>query len=137
MLMNKKNLIGTGLVGLGILAFSILAYNYYLISPRHHFAGTDKFGIKEIYPTVAGGEEWFMNMNNPAGDSRIGGEGPKTTFVQQNEDGSWKVQSTEVRLGVLTSAGYHPNLITSLNQRALASQGYIQSPSDWKNVSCI
>jgi hypothetical protein len=132
--MNKKNLIGTGLVGLGILAFTILGYNYYLMSPRHHFAGTDKFGIKEIYPTEAGGEEWFMNMNNPAGDSRIGGEGPKTTFVQQNEDGSWKVQSTEVRLGVLTSAGYHPNLITSLNQRALASQGYIQSPSDWKNV---
>ena len=67
-----------------------------------------------------------MNMNNPAGDSRIGGEGPKTTFVQQNDDGSWKVQSTEVRFGVLTSAGYHPNLIMSL-----ASSGF---SSDWKSV---
>ena len=27
--------------------------------------GVDKFGIKEIYPTKQGGEEWFVNMNNP------------------------------------------------------------------------
>ncbi len=132
--MNKRNLLGISLVGLGILVVTILAYNYYLISLTPHFAGIDKFGIKEIYATKAGGQEWFMNMNDPAGDPRIGGEGPKTTFVQQNDDGSWKVQSTEVRFGVLTSAGYHPDLITSLDQQVLASQGYIQSPNDWKNV---
>ena len=27
--------------------------------------GVDKFGIKEIYPTKSGGEERFMNMQNP------------------------------------------------------------------------
>jgi hypothetical protein len=132
--MKKVNLLGFGFVGVGILAVIILVYNYYLVSPSRHYAGTDEFGIKEIYPTKAGGEEWFMSMGDPAHDSRIGGEGPKTTFVQQNDDGSWKVQSTEVRYGVLTSAGYHPDEITSLDQRVLASKGYIQSPSDWKNV---
>ena len=45
-----------------------------------------------------------------------------------------KVQSTEVRYGVLTSSGYHPELITTLNQHDLASKGYMQSPNDWKNV---
>src|SRR5215467_4837953 len=24
----------------------------------------DPFGIREIYPTAAGGEQWFMNMND-------------------------------------------------------------------------
>jgi len=27
-------------------------------------AGFDKFGIKEIYPTKIGGEEWFMTLRN-------------------------------------------------------------------------
>ncbi len=66
-----------------------------------------------------------MRMEDPSQDSRIDGEGPRTTFLQQNDDGSWKVQSTEVRYGVLTSAGYHPDQITSIDQRVLASKGYI------------
>ena len=98
-------------------------YNYYLTSPTTHYAGVDKFAIKEIYPTKTGGEEWFMNMNDPGNDRRIGGEGPPTTFVQQNHYGSWKVQSNEVRYGVLTSSGYHPDLITTLNQQALVCKG--------------
>ena len=39
-----------------------------------------------------------------------------------------------MRYGVLTSSGYHPDLITTLNQQALAANGYMQSPNDWKNV---
>ena len=34
-------------------------------------SSVDKFGIKKIYPTKTGGEEWYMNMNNPTSDSRI------------------------------------------------------------------
>ena len=48
--------------------------------------------------------------------------------------GSWKVTSIEVRYGILTSSGYHPKLITTLNQMQLATKGYMQSPNDWKNV---
>jgi hypothetical protein len=116
------------------MAAIILVYNFYLISPNIRYAGLDKFGIKEIYPTKTGSEEWFMNMADPGHDPRVGGEGPPTTFVQQNDDGSWKVQDTEVRYGVLTSSGYHPDLITTLNQQDLAAKGYMQSPNDWKNV---
>ena len=54
--------------------------------------------------------------------------------MQQNDDGSWKVQGTEVCYGVLTSPGYHPDLITTLDQQAMAAKGYMQSPNDWKSV---
>ncbi len=37
-------------------------------------------------------------------------------------DGSWKVTSKEVRFGVLTSSGYRPDLITTLNQAELAEK---------------
>jgi hypothetical protein len=130
--MKKSALLRIGMIVFVITAAFTLIYNYYLISPR--YSGVDKFGIKEIYPTKTGGEEWFMNMDGPGNDPRIGGEGPSTIFVLQNDDGSWKVQSTEVRYGVLTSSGYHPDLITTLNQQVLAAKGYMQSPNDWKNV---
>jgi hypothetical protein len=130
--MKKSALLRIGIIVFVITATFTLIYNYFLISPR--YSGVDKFGIKEIYPTKTGGEEWFMNMDDPGDDPRIGGEGPSTIFVLQNDDGSWKVQSTEVRYGVLTSSGYHPDLINTLNQQALAAKGYMQSPNDWKNV---
>ncbi len=88
--MKKSILLRTGIIVFVIIAAFTLIYNYYLISPR--YAGVDEFEIKEIYPTKTGGEEWFMNMDDPGNDPRIGGEGPSTTFVLQNDDGSWKVQ---------------------------------------------
>lgn len=130
--MKKNALLRIGIIVFVITAAFTLIYNYYLISPR--YSGVDKFGIKEIYPSKTGGEEWFMNMDDPGNDPRIGGEGPSTIFALQNDDGSWKVQSTEVRYGVLTSSGYHSDLITTLNQQALAAKGYMQSPNDWKNI---
>ena len=89
----------------------------------------DPFGVKEIYQTKQGGEEWYMNMNNPSSDSR--NNPPPLT---KNADGSFKVTSNQVRWGVFTSAGYHPELITTTNQKQLAAQGFMQSPNDWKNV---
>jgi hypothetical protein len=133
--MNKTKLLRNGIIAFAIIVTVTIGYYYYSISiPTIHYAGTDKFGIKELYPTKSGGEEWFMNMDDPGNDPRTGGEGPRTIFVQQNDDGSSKVMSNEVRYGVLTSSGYHPDLISTLNQRDLAAKGYVMSPNDWKNV---
>lgn len=133
--MNKSKLLRNGIITFVIIISAAIGYYYYSISiPTIHYAGIDKFGIKELYPTKPGGEEWFMNMDDPRNDPRTGGEGPPTIFVQQNDEGSWKVISNEVRYGVLTSSGYHPDLISTLNQRVLAAKGYIMSPNDWKNV---
>jgi hypothetical protein len=95
-------------------------------------AGKDKFGIKEIYSTKPGGEQWFMNMDNPNDDSRTD---PQTTLIKNNDgSASWKIQSPEVRYNIYTSSGFQPQLITTLNQKELSKKGYMQSPNDWKNV---
>jgi hypothetical protein len=90
----------------------------------------DKFGIIEIYPTKSGGEEWFMNMQNPASDPRFD---PQAT-ITKNPDGSYKITKTVVRMEVYPSTGYHQDKISTLNQKELAAKGYMQSPNDWKNV---
>jgi hypothetical protein len=98
--------------------------------------GTDPFGIKKIYKTKQGGEEWFMNMNNPLSDPRLFTRTDQSQF-SKNPDGSWKVGSTnnnQGRFHIYTSSGYHQNLITTYNEAQLAAKGYMQSPNDWKNV---
>ena len=96
-------------------------------------AGTNnQFGIKKIYATKPGGEEWYMNMPSPTNDPRFNSGGLSLT---KNADGySYKIESTQVRLRAFTSSGYSPNQITTLNQQQLATKGYMQSPNDWKNV---
>jgi hypothetical protein len=92
-------------------------------------AGTnDKFGIKKIYSTKPGGEEWYMNMQDPNNDPRS-----IPPSMSKNSDGSWRVTSDQVRYGVYTSAGYKPDDV-EIDHRIIASRGYMQSPNDWKNV---
>ncbi|HXT83134.1 MAG TPA: carbohydrate-binding protein [Verrucomicrobiae bacterium] len=134
-----------------IFAFIIIYYlvSMFLIPKPAVFIGYDKFGIREIYPTKHGGEEWFMNMENPNNDPRTFKNPPMT----QNADGSWKiyfnnngnqqqiipVQSSgnccqdEVRYSVLTTSGYNTSKIT-INEQKLEKRGYMQSHNDWKNV---
>jgi hypothetical protein len=70
----------------------------------------DIFGVSEIYPTVSGGREWFVNMTNPANSSHFSETGG-FELIRQN-DGSWRANSTHVRLVVETP----------------------QNMTDWKNV---
>ena len=92
--------------------------------------GTDKFGIKKIYSTKSGGEEWYMDMNNPTGDKRFN---PQNT-ITKNSDGSWKMKSSKVRMGVYTSSGYSGDKIPTLDHSKIASKGYMLAANDWKNV---
>jgi hypothetical protein len=92
--------------------------------------GVDKFGVKALYPTKPWGEQWFMNMADPDSDSRL----DIGNSITKNSDGSWKIKSSKVRMNVHTSAGYDPDDIDTYNQKTLATQGYMQSSRDWKNV---
>jgi hypothetical protein len=92
-------------------------------------AGTDIFGIKKLYPTKNNGEEWYMNMNNPLGDSRFN---PQNT-ITMNPDGSWKMKSTQVRMNVYTSTGYDSANIPTLDHSVIASKGYMLTANDWRN----
>jgi hypothetical protein len=91
---------------------------------------TDKFGIKALYPQKPGGEEWFIDMGDPTSDERFE---PGAT-ITRNSDGSWKIKSSQTRLEVMTSSGYHPERIDTYNQLELADKGYMQDQKDWKNV---
>jgi hypothetical protein len=129
----RKALVKNQWFVIGIITILVIIISNAVIAT---FVRVDKFGIREIYQTKKGvtPQEWYFNTDNPGKDPRTGGENPYTKFVQKNPDGSWKVRSTEVRYGILTSSGYHPNLITTFNQMELATKGYMQSPNDWKNV---
>ena len=53
-----------------------------------------------------------MDMVNPKGDKRFnpGNE------ITKNLDGSWKMTSTQVRMGVFPSTGYSPGTITTTKE---------------------
>ncbi len=145
----NNNLLLLGIVL--IFAFILIYYlvSTFLIPKPGVFIGIDKFGIREIYPSKPGGEEWFMNMQDPNNDPRTF----KNPLMTHNADGSWKIffnndgnqqqiipiQSSgnccqdEVRYSVLTSAGYNSSKIT-INEQKLEKSGYMQSHNDWKNV---
>src|SRR6476620_2100794 len=92
-------------------------------------SNVDIFGIKKLYQTKSGGEEWYMNMNNPLSDSRFD---PQNT-ITKNPDGSWKMKSTKVRMTVYTSTGFDPNDIPTLDHSKIAAKGYMLAPNDWRN----
>jgi hypothetical protein len=53
----------------------------------------DPFGIREIYDTKSGGEEWFMNMDGLLGDPRVmNTEGENT---KKKSDGSWESECSD------------------------------------------
>ena len=92
-------------------------------------------GVQMIYPTVAGGETWFFNPNNPV-DGQFDSNGAE---ISKNSDGSWHLKPGTTRMNVYTkSAGLlsdkqRSNLAT-YDYSALAQKGYWYQPTDWKNV---
>ena len=63
----------------------------------------DIFGIKEIYPTKLGGREWFLNSDYPEIDGIFFITSDKN--ITRQSDGSWLINSSEVRMNVDTPPG--------------------------------
>jgi hypothetical protein len=100
------------LVTSGILIFVtvvVLLYIRFVISPPHlppvslEKGSVDRFGTLQIYPTVQGGREWFINMRDPFGD-KIVSINSDTSVIHQS-DGSWRVNGSKVRIRVETPLG--------------------------------
>jgi hypothetical protein len=53
-------------------------------------SNTDTFGIKKVYHTRAGGEEWYVDLSSPGNDPRFQNEPPLT----RNADGSYSAQGS-------------------------------------------
>ena len=91
---------------------------------------TDKFGIKMLYPSKPDGEQWYIRADNPEKDPQFRPQVP----LSKNSDGSFKVTDSKIRMGVWPSTGNHPEKITTYNEKELEKKGYMESPSDWRNV---
>jgi hypothetical protein len=90
----------------------------------------DKFGIKMLYPTKSGGEQWYMRPDHPEKDPQFR---PQVS-LSKNSDGSFKVTDGKIRMGVWPSTGNHPEKITTYDEKELEKKGYMESPNDWRNV---
>ncbi|MGB8133177.1 MAG: hypothetical protein WCE99_03190, partial [Nitrososphaeraceae archaeon] len=103
---SEKNI---SLVICTILILFILGYNNNMISsaaaiPSNNSSkGEDIFGIKEIYPTRPDGREWFLNSEDPRSDGIFYITSDKN--ITKESDGSWLINSSEVRMNVDTPPG--------------------------------
>lgn len=92
-----------------ILILFILGYNNNMISsaaaiPSNNSSmGEDISGIKEIYPTRPEGREWFLNSEDPRSDGIFYITSDKN--ITKQSDGSWLINSSEVRMNVDTPPG--------------------------------
>jgi hypothetical protein len=73
----------------GNVAYSSVTFSATVIN-----SGLDKFGIKKIYPTAAGGNEWYVNMDNPTSDPLF----RNLPSMTKQSDGSWQVSASQVRM---------------------------------------
>jgi hypothetical protein len=103
---SEKNI---SLVICTILILFILGYNNNMISSaaaipsNNSLKGEDIFGIKEIYPTRPEGREWFLNSEDPRSDGIFYITSDKN--ITKQNDGSWLINSSEVRMNVDTPPG--------------------------------
>ena len=63
----------------------------------------DRFGTSEIYPTIQGGREWFVNMQDPFRDEIISFNSDNS--LEQQPDGSWRMNNSQVRISIGTLLG--------------------------------
>jgi hypothetical protein len=54
----------------------------------------DEFGIEKIYPTKTGGNEWYVNMEDPRSDGLF----RNLPSMTKQSDGSWQVSASQVRM---------------------------------------
>lgn len=98
---------------------------------------TDQWGIKKIYPTVTNGYEWYMNMTgaNPNTDTT---KFSMSAAVTKNADGSFKCTTAGPDMLVFQRNGYDSATTANAagNHATLASRGYMQNATDWRNVEC-
>ena len=63
----------------------------------------DEFGTLQIYPTVHGGREWFINMQDPFDDETVSID--SDIILDQQPNDSWRVNGSEMRIRVDTPTG--------------------------------
>lgn len=91
-----------------VVIISILLYTQFVIPPipfpiPEEEREIDRFDTLQIYPTVPGGREWFINMQDPFYDELVSLN--SATSLDKQLDGSWRVNSSKMRMRVNTLLG--------------------------------
>lgn len=104
----RKRILLVASIILVFLIIFVLLYSRFVIPPTPlpipiGERKVDEFGTLQIYPTVYGGREWFINMQDPFDDEAISIDSGIT--LDQQSNGSWGVNSSQVRIRVDTPPG--------------------------------
>ncbi len=81
--------------------------------------------IPEVYETIANGQTYTFNINNPNDKVQVDKTDKSNVFTKQNDDGSWRIDYGRPRIDIHTKdAGILPDKVEQLNN---LSKGKIQS----------
>jgi hypothetical protein len=87
---SEKTIVVVALASIMVLAFQLSQ------STPVYAGGNDHFGVKEVYPTKQGGNEWYVNMDNPRDDPSF--KNLDNVKFSKNSDGSWRVSADQIRM---------------------------------------
>ena len=99
--MKSKSLLFITIIAISVVSIVVVVVIYYFssfVSPRAPVEGKDLFGIDKIYPTKEGGQEWYVNMENPFSDDPFSSSFERD--ITRQADGSWHVSGPAVRLNI-------------------------------------
>jgi hypothetical protein len=66
--------------------------------PAAYSEEVDVFGVEKIYPTADGGNEWYVDMDDPESDPSF--RNLDGIEFDKNSDGSWQVKEESIRMEV-------------------------------------
>jgi hypothetical protein len=64
-------------------------------------AELDSFGVEKMYPTKQGGNEWYVDMDDPTSTLA----NVKNVAFEKNSDGSWHVSARQIRMEAWSPPG--------------------------------
>jgi hypothetical protein len=97
--MKSKSLLFIAIIAISVVSIVVVIYYFSsFVSPRAPVEGKDLFGIDKIYPTKEGGQEWYVNMENPFSDDPFSSSFERD--ITRQADGSWHVSGPAVRLNI-------------------------------------
>jgi len=93
----------------------------------------DRFGVKMIYESIEGGEEYYIQDGNLNDDDRVFPGGSVHNFNGNNQDGFTVDDTSRVRINFATSSKYNGHKLDTGDHDRYEERGHMFSENDWKN----
>jgi hypothetical protein len=81
-----------------LAALTITSFSLGGSMPAAYSEEVDAFGVEKIYPTANGGNEWYVDMDDPERDPNF--RNLDGIEFDENSDGSWQVEEESIRMEV-------------------------------------